>query len=208
MAPVPRPDLEAREELQLAARAPPDKLDPLPAAQAPPAQPRSPPVRSNAPSPKTARNPKGIRLRNLSAPTTCASTRAAPPMRCARLCTPRQGTLCVALPVTRAPMNASAAFSASHYSCKDNACYYTGCDSDDQCKTSTAGGNYHCIYVTELGHKSCKKACGKPSDCPDSNTPAFDASRWQCTDSLCVYIGCPSDAACSDSFNDDRYICR
>lgn len=100
------------------------------------------------------------------------------------------------------------AWSAENWKCQGDYCVYLGCTSDLECKTSMAGLDFRCRDMPALGYKSCVKGCNAAADCAVPNSPAYAASTYECTQGVCEYLGCPSDAACQQSLNSQKYVCE
>lgn len=100
------------------------------------------------------------------------------------------------------------AWSAENWKCQGDYCVYLGCSSDLECKTSMAGLDFRCRDMPALGYKSCVKGCGSPADCAVPGSPAYAASTYDCNQGVCEYLGCPNDAACQQSLNSQKYVCK
>lgn len=100
------------------------------------------------------------------------------------------------------------AWSADNWNCQGDYCVYTGCTSDLECKASMAGLDFRCRDMPALGYKSCIKGCNTPADCAVPNSPAWAASTYECKQGACEYLGCPNDAACQQSMNSPKYVCK
>jgi hypothetical protein len=75
------------------------------------------------------------------------------------------------------------------YSCVDNACTRTGCESDRECAFITKNARATCV------DKACQSPCNADSDCvgmEPSNMTSFQA----CVDGQCKFVGCESDREC------------
>jgi hypothetical protein len=89
----------------------------------------------------------------------------------------------------------STAFDEDNYACESGGCVYTGCNSDAECAASVPGTL--CREVPGTGVLSCLTACASAAECAiTGGGPAFDADNYECQGSLCVYLGCNSDAEC------------
>jgi hypothetical protein len=89
---------------------------------------------------------------------------------------------------------ASPAFDADNYTCSKGACVYTGCNSDAEC--ATVGPQLVCSKAWGSSMAFCLPACKTATDCAQPR-PYFDASHYACDDGLCRYLGCASDAECT-----------
>ncbi len=94
----------------------------------------------------------------------------------------------------------SAPYDADNYSCDEDYCEYTGCNSDAECKTL---GNQTCHDTA--GFSTCLLACGKAADCDIGGGVAYDADNYSCEQGACLYTGCNSDAECQSL---GKYVCH
>ncbi len=86
-----------------------------------------------------------------------------------------------------------------NYSCENNTCVYTGCNSDAECADL---GDYVCAEYENT--KTCVQSCSVPADC--SNGFAYmDEDNYACEAGSCVYLGCNSDAECTEIGD---YVCH
>ncbi|MBL8719792.1 MAG: hypothetical protein JNL79_27630 [Myxococcales bacterium] len=99
----------------------------------------------------------------------------------------------------------SAAYDADNYACNGGACEWKGCNDDAECKSSLAKSNTACRSVSGL--RTCVTTCSAPADCT-TIAGAFDADNYACEAGVCTYLGCKSDAECTESFKKAGYVCR
>lgn len=100
---------------------------------------------------------------------------------------------------------ASAAYDADNYACTDGACEWKGCNDDAECKSSLSKTNTACRAFGTL--KLCVTTCTAPADCATS-PGAFDADNYSCDGGVCQYLGCKTDAECTETFKKTGYVCR
>jgi len=84
------------------------------------------------------------------------------------------------------------AYDEDNYTCEDGGCVYTGCTSDDECRSL---GDYLC--TESAGPSVCQPACDSVSDCVLGLAP-YDSDNYECNDGVCAYLGCLSDEECQD----------
>lgn len=85
-----------------------------------------------------------------------------------------------------------------NHECVAGACVWKGCNDDQEC-SSVYGAGYVCALTPHATIRACTRACTTPADC-DGGNPAHDADNYACVDGACDYLGCSSDAECSDTF--------
>ncbi|MFH2007776.1 MAG: hypothetical protein ABI333_14435 [bacterium] len=95
----------------------------------------------------------------------------------------------------------SAPYDADNYQCTGGVCVYQGCNSDAECQ---ALGSYLCRTQPGSTVPYCLPACNTTADCNLGSAP-YDADNYLCTNSVCVYQGCNSDAECQAL---GSYLCR
>ncbi|MDY0003439.1 MAG: hypothetical protein RBU30_19225 [Polyangia bacterium] len=95
----------------------------------------------------------------------------------------------------------SAAYDSDNYDCVGGACYYTGCVSDTECQSM---GSYLCRQPVGYAMPLCLPACGTVSDCDLGSAP-YSPDNYTCSNGVCVYTGCVSDAECQSM---GSYVCR
>jgi hypothetical protein len=120
------------------------------------------------------------------------------------LCRPVPGSdvpFCLPACATPADCNlGSPPYSADNYECQNNACVYTGCNDDAECR---ALGNYLCRASPGFVVPFCQPACTTPADC-NQGSPPYDSDNYECLNDVCVYAGCNDDAECRALGN---YVC-
>lgn len=74
------------------------------------------------------------------------------------------------------------------YTCEENACVRTGCESDRECAFITSNPRAKCT------DNDCKTPCSTDSDCSsmDPTNRSFEA----CVDGECKFVGCETDREC------------
>ena len=93
------------------------------------------------------------------------------------------------------------AYDADNYDCKEGACVYTGCNSDEECSTSWAD---NVCAEMDSGPSYCATACETQADCDLGSAP-YDADNYDCKQGACHYTGCNSDSECASML--DSYVC-
>jgi hypothetical protein len=94
---------------------------------------------------------------------------------------------------------------ASHYTCANKLCEYTGCRTNQECAVHY-GPNSVCAGAA--GARSCQPGCTTAADCATAESPpALDASHFACTHKLCEYKGCRTDQECAGSLG-AGYACK
>ena len=92
---------------------------------------------------------------------------------------------------------------ADNYACDQGICKYTGCTSTAECQTTFGTTR---PYVCANG--TCQLRCNSSADCALPSGGAYAADRYQCTNNVCVWLGCNSDASCQQTFQSPNYACR
>ena len=67
-----------------------------------------------------------------------------------------------------------------------------------------SGSNYVCADVAD-GMRTCTLTCTVVSDC-SQGMETLDADNYECSEGLCVYLGCTSDQECASDY--PGYVCR
>jgi|GEM_PF-2254501 len=106
---------------------------------------------------------------------------------------------CVANPA------ATGAYDADNYTCSQQRCSYSGCNTDAECQTSLGMG-YRCVPGPQNQASYCTKGCQSVRDCV-SPSPLYDEDNYECRDSICAYTGCNTNLECATGFNNQDYIC-
>lgn len=94
---------------------------------------------------------------------------------------------------------AGSLYGADNYLCDDGACIFSGCNSNEECQEANGSASL-CVDPFNLSQNNCYTSCVTNTDCgyPESG-PAYDADNYTCTEGLCLYSGCQSDAECAQT---------
>lgn len=96
----------------------------------------------------------------------------------------------------------SSAYDADNYECRDGACEWTGCNSNEECESVVAG--WICTEST-TGPNSCVDSCTTAADCDMGSAP-FDTDNYECRDGGCQWTGCNTNEECTSVFG-ANYAC-
>ena len=100
----------------------------------------------------------------------------------------------------------SPAFDEDNYECREGACIFTGCNSDQEC-AETFDDNHECLRYPGGNLSICLQGCNRAADC-DLGMPAHDADNYRCEEGICIYDGCRNDNECAETFRDEAFVCR
>ena len=100
---------------------------------------------------------------------------------------------------------ATGAYDTDNYSCNQQKCSYSGCNTDAECQTSLGTG-YLCIPGRQNQASYCAKACRSVRDCV-TPSPLYDEDNYECRAGTCAYTGCNTNLECATGFNNQDYIC-
>jgi hypothetical protein len=92
------------------------------------------------------------------------------------------------------------AYDADNYECKNAACNYLGCRSDQECEQGLSA-DYVCSPVfgsVPACQAKLSSTCSGPADCVIQDAgQAYDEDNYRCDAGTCTYKGCLNDAECS-----------
>ena len=96
-------------------------------------------------------------------------------------------------------------YDTNNYDCTDNACIWTGCNNDAECRAGFQDSSYICDL--SAGLPSCIKTCTSPNDCTTAGSSLLDADNYECNAGKCAWLGCNSASECQDAYQDSSYLC-
>lgn len=87
-----------------------------------------------------------------------------------------------------------------NYDCVDGVCKPLGCNSTAECVATFGDPNYACATAFGTTIPTCWMTCDVAADCvvfPDD--AVLDVDNYACTDGMCHWTGCNSNAECAAS---------
>lgn len=83
------------------------------------------------------------------------------------------------------------AYDADNYACVAGGCVYAGCNTEAECDALDAQGTSFTCGASGY----CELECATPADC-SNGAGAYGPDHYACTNGVCAYLGCTSDADC------------
>jgi len=103
-------------------------------------------------------------------------------------------------------MTSGGVYDEDNWDCVAGECRYRGCLADAEClaepSVSSALNEPECLELG-CGISSCQATCTTVSDCVTAQmetNPLTGQDNWACTDGVCRYTGCNSDAECQEAW--------
>jgi hypothetical protein len=90
------------------------------------------------------------------------------------------------------------AFDQDNFICENEACWYLGCNSDDECVDTFHDPRYRCAGPPGEPFRQCALTCTAPIDCVNGDAPLYSEDNYECVEGLCRWLGCVAPDECRD----------